>query len=145
MRPDDEAEREQDGGVQLLNNRVAAGKESAGEVQRKRRVRVEVIPLDEIADRADEDGVDAPPDVVEVQLTVVDGRRPHACVRWHARSPGSTLGDGQVPSGRAMLPESARPSGRFAHSLWSSREARSTGTSTVARLSAHCSCRTTLA
>ena len=50
-RPDDEADREQDRGVQLLDDRIVAGKERRGEIQRERRVGVEVVPLDEIADR----------------------------------------------------------------------------------------------
>jgi hypothetical protein len=50
-RAHDEADGEQDGGVQLLDDRIAAGKERRGEIQRKRRVGVEVVPLDEIADR----------------------------------------------------------------------------------------------
>ena len=54
-RPHDEAEREEDRGVELLDDRVAAGEERAGEIEREGRVGVEVVPLDEVADRADED------------------------------------------------------------------------------------------
>src|SRR5215831_11462085 len=53
--PHDEADRKHDGRVQLLNNRVVSRKERIGEVERKGRVCIEVVPLDQIADRADED------------------------------------------------------------------------------------------
>ena len=71
--PDDEAEREEDGGIQLLNDRVAARKERAGEEQRERGVGVEVVPLDEVANRADEDRFQPPADVGEIEARLVDG------------------------------------------------------------------------
>jgi len=62
-RPDDEADCEQDRGVQLLDDGIVPGKEGAGEVQRERRVGVEVVPFDEIADRADENGFQPAADI----------------------------------------------------------------------------------
>jgi hypothetical protein len=48
---DDEAEGKEDRGIQLLNDRIVTGKEGAGEEQREGGVGVEVVPLDEIANR----------------------------------------------------------------------------------------------
>ena len=62
-RPGDEAEGEQERRVQLLDDGVVAGKEGAGEVERERGVGVEVVPLDEIPDRSDENGANAPADI----------------------------------------------------------------------------------
>jgi len=45
-----EADGEEDGGIELLDDRIAAGEERAGEVQRERGIGVEVVPLDEVAD-----------------------------------------------------------------------------------------------
>ena len=67
-RAHDEAEREQDGGVQLLHDRIVAGEERAGEIEREGRVGVEVVPLDQIADRADEDRLDAAAHVGEIEM-----------------------------------------------------------------------------
>src|SRR5262245_58378956 len=58
-RPDQESDREQHRRVQLLDDRIAAWKKRGGEIQRKGRVGVEVVPLDEIADRTDENGFEA--------------------------------------------------------------------------------------
>ena len=58
------------------------GKERAGEVQRERRVGVEVVPLDQVADRADEDRLQPAPHVGEIEL-VVDRRGERARVRVH--------------------------------------------------------------
>ena len=66
-----EADREQDGGIQLLNDRVAAGKEGRGKIQRKCRVGIEVIPLDQIADRPDENRPYPAGDVGEVRFAAV--------------------------------------------------------------------------
>ena len=56
MKPNGEQER----GVQLLDDRIVPGKNDTGEIQRERRIRVEVVPLDQVADRADEDGLQTP-------------------------------------------------------------------------------------
>jgi hypothetical protein len=61
---------EEERGVELLHHRIGIGKERAGEIERERRIGVEVVPLDEIADRADEDGPDAPPHVGEVERLI---------------------------------------------------------------------------
>ena len=66
--PHDEAERKQDSGVQLLDDRIVAGKERAGEIERERRIGVEVVPLDQVADRTDEDRLHAAPHVSELKL-----------------------------------------------------------------------------
>ncbi len=49
-RAHDEPEREEDRGVQLLDDRIVAGEERARKVEREGGVRVEVVPLDEVAD-----------------------------------------------------------------------------------------------
>src|SRR3546814_10631082 len=49
------ADREHRRGVEQLCGAIAFRKESLGEIQRKRRIDVPVVPLDEIADRAAED------------------------------------------------------------------------------------------
>ena len=64
----DEPERKQQRGVQLLDDGIGAGEERAGEVKRKSRVRVEVVPLHEVADRTDEDGLDAAAYVRQVDV-----------------------------------------------------------------------------
>jgi hypothetical protein len=43
---------------------------NAGAKQRECRIGVEIVPLDQIADRADEDRLDPPPDVGDVQMIV---------------------------------------------------------------------------
>ena len=58
-RADEEAEREDSGRVELLHHGVAVGEERLREVQREGRVDVEVVPLDEVAHRAAEDGEQA--------------------------------------------------------------------------------------
>jgi hypothetical protein len=50
----DETEREEDRGVQLLDDGIRAGKERAGKIEREGGIGVEVVPLDQIADRSDE-------------------------------------------------------------------------------------------
>ena len=74
-RTNDETESEQDRGVELLNDRVAAWKERARKIQRKRCVRVKVVPLDEIADRADENGSEPTPDVAQIEVVGIGERR----------------------------------------------------------------------
>ena len=58
-RPNDEATGKQHRCVQLLDDRIGARKEGRGEVQGKGGVGVEVVPLDEVANRADENRLDA--------------------------------------------------------------------------------------
>ena len=70
-RPHQEAGREQHGGVELLRHGIAAREERAREIQRERRVGVEIEPLDEIADRADEDRLEAAAYVGKVERGVV--------------------------------------------------------------------------
>jgi hypothetical protein len=69
-RPDDEAECEQNRGVQLLNDRIAAWKERACEIKGKGRVRIKVVPLDEIANRADENRPYPSADICEIERFV---------------------------------------------------------------------------
>jgi hypothetical protein len=63
-----EGRREHHGGVQLLHDRVVAGEEGRGEVERECRIGVEVVPLDEIADGTDEDRLDPPFRVGDVEM-----------------------------------------------------------------------------
>ena len=69
-RTNDEAESEQDRGVQLLNDRVGAWKERARKIQREGRVRIKVVPLDEIANRADENRSYPSADICEIERFV---------------------------------------------------------------------------
>src|SRR4051812_33257357 len=98
-RAHDEPEREQDGGVQLLDDRVVAGKERAREVQREGRVGIEVVPLDEIADRADENRGDAPANVGELQGVLPAEGRGHGnyCYLKCRPRPRTALGRGMKP------------------------------------------------
>ena len=59
---------EQHGGVELLHHGIAVREEGRREIQRERRIGVEIVPFDEIADRADEDRLDPPLDIGEVEL-----------------------------------------------------------------------------
>src|SRR5262245_5101918 len=70
-RPHDEADGEENGCVQLLDHRVVAGEKGIGEIERKSRVRVEVVPFDEISNGSDEDGFQSPANVGEPEL--IDG------------------------------------------------------------------------
>src|SRR4051795_3695649 len=72
QRPHQEGRREDDGDIQLLDDRIVAGKEGGSEIERERGIGVEVVPLDEIADRADEDRLDPALGVGDVD--VVGGR-----------------------------------------------------------------------
>ena len=54
-RAHEETDREEDGGVQLLDDGIAAGEERRGEVQRERGIGIEIVPFDQVADRSDED------------------------------------------------------------------------------------------
>lgn len=71
-RPHDEADRKQDRGVQLLDDRIVTGKEGLGEIKCEGSVGVEVVPLDQIADRTDNDRPQPPADIGEGELI---GRR----------------------------------------------------------------------
>ena len=85
-RAHDEAEREEDGGVELLHDRIASRKEGAGEIQREGRVRVKVVPLHQIADRSDEDRLDAAPHIRHIEPIVRhdgDGRSVGHVCRCH--------------------------------------------------------------
>ena len=67
-RPHDEARRKQHRGVELLHHRIGIGEKGRREIKREGRVGVEIVPLDQIADRSDEDRLDAPPHVGEVEM-----------------------------------------------------------------------------
>jgi hypothetical protein len=69
----DEADGEQDSGVELLHDGVVAREERAREIQREGRVGIEIVPLDQVADRADEDGLHPALDVGDVQVVVSGG------------------------------------------------------------------------
>ena len=77
-RTHDEAEREQDRGVQLLDDRIGARKERAGEIEREGGVGVEVVPLDQIADRPDEDRRQPAAHVGELELSFLHLRHDSA-------------------------------------------------------------------
>jgi hypothetical protein len=72
-RPHQESCGEKHRGIELLHDRIVAGKERRGEIQRKRRVGVEIVPFDEIAHRADENRLQPPPHVGEVELVFLRG------------------------------------------------------------------------
>ena len=123
-----EGRREDDGDVQLLDDRVVAGEEGGREIERERRVGVEIVPLDEIADRTDEDRLDPPPSIGEVDM--VRGRmgcllshfRPFvaagkAYIAFPSRN-GNWRGPRTVPCDQVTVPAgSRRKSGiRFSHS-----------------------------
>jgi hypothetical protein len=69
-RPDDEAECEQNCGVQLLNDRIAAWKERAREIEGKGRVRVKVTTRRGCR-RADENRFQPPADIREIERFVL--------------------------------------------------------------------------
>jgi hypothetical protein len=62
-RPHDEADRKQQSRIQLLNDRIGAGEKGGGKVERESGVGVEVLPLHQISNGSDEDGLDPPPHV----------------------------------------------------------------------------------
>src|SRR2546421_11632735 len=91
QRPHQEGCRKQHGSVELLHHWIAVWEECRREVKRERRIGVEIIPFDEIADRADEDGIQTSLDVVtlEMHATRINGfivhNRPRAAglvSRW---------------------------------------------------------------
>ena len=59
QRPDQEAAGVNRGGVQQLGGRIVVRKEQRREINRARGIRVPVVPLDQVADRAAEDGAQA--------------------------------------------------------------------------------------
>jgi hypothetical protein len=65
-----ECRREQHRGVELLHHGIAVRKERRRKIQRERGVGVEIVPFDEIADRADEDRLDPPLHVLDVEMIV---------------------------------------------------------------------------
>src|SRR5437868_272153 len=68
QRPHQEGCRKQHGSVELLHHWIAVWEECRREVKRERRIGVEIIPFDEIADRADEDRLHTALDVVTVEM-----------------------------------------------------------------------------
>src|SRR5262249_42024929 len=80
----DEAQSEQNRRVQLLDDRIGTGEERAREVERKRRVGVEVVPLDEVADGSNEDGLEPTLTIGAIEVLVpADGRRDRARISLH--------------------------------------------------------------
>ena len=86
-RPNDEAEGKQDGRIQLLDDRVAARKERTGKKQGEGGVGVEVVPLDEVADRPDEDRLQPATDVGQLQSCLVDRRQCRRLCALHNAPP----------------------------------------------------------
>src|SRR6202011_3518489 len=74
--------------IELLYDGIAVRKECRREVKRERRVGVEIIPFDEIADRADEDRLDPAFHVGEINMVVNRGGYGFNC---HVRSPGTIV------------------------------------------------------
>src|SRR5207247_638626 len=68
----DEADRKQDGRIQLLYDGIVARKERSRKVERKGRVDIEVIPLDQIAHRADKYRLQAALDIGKPQSVILD-------------------------------------------------------------------------
>jgi glycosidase len=77
-RSQNEAEREKHGGVELFYDGIVSWKERIGEIERERGVNVKVIPLDEIPDRSNENGLDATPHIGKSKVAVSCGDR-HCC------------------------------------------------------------------
>ena len=67
--PHQEGCRKQHGSVELLHHRIAVREECRREIERERRIGVEIIPLDEIADRADEDCPDPAFHIGDVEMS----------------------------------------------------------------------------
>ncbi len=63
---------EEGGRRELLRERIGLRKEGAGEIERKRRIGVNIIPFDQIAGRADQDRFGPPADVGRIEAI---GRR----------------------------------------------------------------------
>src|SRR5580704_13303566 len=84
QRTHQESQCEKKPGVKLLHQRIGIREESASEIERKRRVCVKIIPLDQIARRTDEDGLDASPHVGKIER-FVNIARPY-CYRGHDSS-----------------------------------------------------------
>src|SRR4051794_7356949 len=72
-RPHDKTDRKQHRRVELLHHRIGVREEGGREIKREGRVGVEVVPLDQIADRADEDRLDAPPHVGKIEMVWFGG------------------------------------------------------------------------
>src|SRR2546423_14337573 len=78
-RPDNEAQREQQRRVQLLDDGIVAWEKRTGEVQREGGVHVEVVPFDEVPDRSEKYRLDPAAHVRKVDTVVfgVDYRSGH--------------------------------------------------------------------
>src|ERR1700722_8144559 len=70
QRAHQEGRSEQHGGIELLHHRIAVWEEGRSEVQCERRIGVKVVPLDEIADRTDEDRLHPALDVMDIEMVV---------------------------------------------------------------------------
>src|SRR6202020_2219531 len=70
QRAHQEGRGEQHGGIELLHHRIAVWEEGRSEVQCERRIGVKVVPLDEIADRTDEDRLYPALDVMDIEMVV---------------------------------------------------------------------------
>jgi hypothetical protein len=69
-----EARSKQQRRIELLHHLVAIREERLGEIQGERRIGVEIVPLDEIADRADEDRAQPALHVGDIGTLLRDGR-----------------------------------------------------------------------
>src|ERR1700731_8798 len=61
---------EQHRGVELLHHRIAIWEKGGREVQRERRIGVKIVPLDKIADGADENRLHPALDVMDIEMVV---------------------------------------------------------------------------
>jgi len=89
----DETERKQDSCIQLLHHRIVAWKERAGEIERKRRIGVKIVPFDKVAGRTDEDRLHPAAHVSELKLFAApDGRwQGHCKLFYHNDMVGRDL------------------------------------------------------
>ena len=99
-RAHEEADSENRGGRQVLRDRIVAGKEGLGEIERERGIGVEVVIFDEIAERPDQDRLHPPRDVRRVRYR-------HVVLHAHssATARSATRWEGRGNQGRyAMFP-----------------------------------------
>src|SRR5262249_24430198 len=94
---------------ELLHDGILARKERTGEIEREGGINVKIIPFDEVADRADEDGLQASLYVGELQVIVEAGRcgghqgvPSHCCA--HAQRRASLRVSSPQPPAKAPLP-----------------------------------------
>ncbi len=66
-RPHHESDRKQEGGIELLHHRIFVREERRGEIEGEGGIGEEVVPFDQITHRADEDRLDPPPHVDEIE------------------------------------------------------------------------------